>query len=26
VYFGTGSLGTNAPYNSYAVRLVRTYE
>lgn len=26
VYFGTGSLGTNAPYNSYAIRLVRTYE
>jgi Protein of unknown function (DUF1566) len=26
VYFGTGSLGTNAPYNSYAVRLVRSYE
>lgn len=25
VYFGSGSLGTNAQYNSYAVRLVRTY-
>jgi hypothetical protein len=25
VYFGTGSLGTNAQYNSYAVRLVRSY-
>lgn len=25
VYFGTGSLGANAQYNSYAVRLVRTY-
>ena len=26
VYFKTGSLGTNAPYNSYAVRLVRSSE
>jgi Protein of unknown function (DUF1566) len=25
VYFGSGSLGTNAQYNSYAVRLVRSY-
>ena len=25
VYFGSGSLGTNAQYNSYAVRLVRAY-
>jgi hypothetical protein len=25
VYFGTGSLGANAQYNSYAVRLVRSY-
>lgn len=25
VYFGSGSLGANAQYNSYAVRLVRSY-